>query len=349
MSPRPSAVRIGLFAIGGMALLIAAVALLVGGRLFADTERALLKFKGSVQGLQVGAPVVMRGVRLGNVQSIHLVGEGGGFAVPVVVELDLSLIRGPVSGADKSLSIATLVQRGLTARLASQSLLTGQQYVDLDLRGAPRQGVAQGSTAQGRTLPQIPTEAPPLQALQEQLGKIDIAGLIDEARSTLTAVRGLVGGPEIRSTLADLATASASLARLSDTLKQRAPRLADRAETALVNAGAAALTVDSAAGRIGGAAGQLGTAAERIGGAAGRADALLAPDSPTLVSLRKAADELAGSAAALRQSSSGDSPTVQQLQQSLADVGRAARAVRQLAELLDQQPEALLRGRAETK
>ena len=346
MTPRPSAVRIGLFAIGGMALLIAAVALLVGGRLFADTERALLDFKGSVQGLQVGAPVVMRGVRLGHVRSIQLVGNEGGFSVPVVVELDLSLIREPASAGDKSLSIATLVQRGLTARLASQSLLTGQQYVDLDLRAAPPRAIAENAVAQqagaGASLPQIPTEAPPLQALQEQLGKIDIAGLIDEARSTLRAARGLVGAPELRATLGELATASASLARLSDTLKQRAPRLADRAEAALVNAGAAALTVDSAAGR-------LGTAAERIGGAAGRADALLAPESPTLVSLRKAADELAASASALRQSSSSESPTVLQLQQSLADVGRAARAVRQLAELLDQQPEALVRGRAESK
>ena len=70
MTPRPHALRIGLFAIGGLALLVMAVASVFGGRLFADSERAVLHFNGSIYGLQIGAPVVFRGVRMGGVVSI---------------------------------------------------------------------------------------------------------------------------------------------------------------------------------------------------------------------------------------------------------------------------------------
>ncbi|MEO5732658.1 MAG: MlaD family protein [Rubrivivax sp.] len=341
MTPRPNAARIGLFAIGGIVLLVGAVALLVGGRLFAETERAVMFFGTSVQGLREGAAVVLRGVRLGSVRSIDLVSQGGDFRIPVVVEIDSSLIRKAAGHGGDDVQVRSLVQRGLTARLATQSLLTGTQYIDLDLRGAAAAPSASAASAGAPVpaayagLPQIPTEPPLMQALQAQLEAIDIPGLLNEARATLAAARKLADGPEVRNTMAELSKAATSLSRLSGTLERRAPRLADNAQTALARAG-------DAAARVGGAA-------DRLGAAAGRADDLLQPDSATLASVRKAADELAQSASALRQVSAGDTPTVLQLQQTLADVGRAARSIRQLADLIDDQPASLLRGRPDQR
>lgn len=333
MTPRPNATRIGLFALGGIALLVAAIGLVVGGRVFADTERAVMHFSGSVQGLQIGSSVVLRGVRLGTVRSIGLVSDGGGFRVPVIAEIDHGVIRaatadGGGSVADHASTVAALVERGLTARLATQSLLTGQLYVDLEMRPAS----APASAPRRNGLPEIPTAQPLLQVLQAQLEKLDIVGLTKELQATLGDARTLIKGPEIRGTLAELTQAAAALARLSGSLERRVPVIADKAQSALAQAGQAA--------------GSVGQAAERIGAAAVRADTLLAPGSPMLASVQQAADELTRSAAALRQASGGDSPTVQQLQQALDDVGRAARAVRQLAELVDRQPEVLLRGRS---
>jgi paraquat-inducible protein B len=67
--------------------------------------------------------------------------------------------------------VADLVAQGLTAQLSMQSLLTGLLYVDLDLRPAgvvtatprPRTG------RRRRGLPEIPTVANTIQALQKQL------------------------------------------------------------------------------------------------------------------------------------------------------------------------------------
>jgi len=79
---RPLAWRVGLFALLGLALLLAAI---IGStRWFAATESASMRFDSSVFGLQVGAPVVFRGVRIGQVTAFGLAPLGpGGVSVPV--------------------------------------------------------------------------------------------------------------------------------------------------------------------------------------------------------------------------------------------------------------------------
>ena len=336
MTPRPNAARIGLFAIGGLALLITAVAVVVGGRIFAQTERAVMHFTGSVYGLQVGSPVVFRGVRLGSIKSIGVVHEAGVFAVPVVANLDrgrIHTIQGGSAAADPGLALAALVERGLSAQLATQSLLTGQLYVDLDLRpgGKPARRNLDG-------LVEIPTTLTRFQSLQDQIDRVDLSRMTQDLSATLAAARGLISGPELKQTLAELAQASRSLARLAATMDRRAPALANAAQGTLQQAAQASQRVGLAAERVTGAA-------DRVGSAAGRAEVLLTPGSPVLASVQQAADELGRSAAALRAATSDESANVQGVQRAMADVSRAARAVRELADTLEQQPQSLLRGK----
>ncbi len=344
MTPRPNAARIGLFALGGLALLVAAVVLVFGGRLFASREAAVMYFRGSVYGLQVGSPVVFRGVRLGGVRSVGVVYSQGRFAVPVVVELERDVIHtlggapgapGGSAASDPAPSLAALVQQGLSGQLATHSLLTGQLYIDLDLRAGG--GKPAVRDAEGRL--EIPTTLTRFQSLQDQLDRVDLSAMTQDLSATLAAARGLVAGPELKQTMAELAQAASSLKRLSATLDQRLPRLADAAQGTLKQAGDASARVGMAAERVGGAA-------ERLGSAAGRADALLAPGSPLLASVQQAADELGRSAVALRSATSDDSASVQSVQRAMTDVARAARAVREMADTIEQQPQSLLRGKA---
>jgi paraquat-inducible protein B len=339
MTPRPNAARIGLFTLGGLALLVAAVVVVFGGRLFAATEQAVMHFKGSVYGLQVGSPVVFRGVRLGSVRSVGVVYAQGRFAVPVAVELDPALIRtlGAAAPGDVALSLTTLLQQGLTGQLATHSLLTGQLYIDLDLRPGHQPATPVPRDAQGRL--EIPTTPTRFQSLTDQLDRVDLAKMTDDLTATLAAARKLVAGPEVQQTLAELAQAATSLKRLSATLDQRLPRLADAAQGTLAQASQASARLGSAADRFGGAA-------DRVGSAAARAESLLAPDSRVLTSVQQAADELTRAAAALRNSASDESTTVQGVQRAMADLARAARAVRELADTLEQQPQSLIRGKA---
>ena len=332
MTRKPNAVRIGLFAVLGLALLVAAVVVVFGARVFKPSERAVMFFSGSVYGLQVGSPVVFRGVRLGSVKSMDVSSVGGRFAVPVVVELDSERLS-TIHGAEIADPLAGLVQQGLSAQLATQSLLTGQLYVDLDLRGAGQ--VAQRDAA-GRT--QIPTTLTRFQSLQQQLDGVDVSRMSNDLAETLAAARGLVAGPEIKQTLAELAQASAALARLAASMDKRLPGLADSAQGTLRQAGEASV-------RVGGAADRVTGAADRVGSAAVRAETLLTPGSPLLASVQQAADELGRSAAALRSATSDESASLQSVQRAMGDVSRAARAVRELADQIEQQPQSLIRGR----
>jgi paraquat-inducible protein B len=73
--------------------------------------------------------------------------------------------------------------------------------------------------------------------------------------------------------------------------------------------------------------------------------ALATAGTPVLARTQQAADELARAAAALAAMAGEDSSLRRRTDEALVEVARAARALRELAQLLEQQPEAILRGR----
>jgi paraquat-inducible protein B len=98
-------------------------------------QRYLLYFNESVGGLDAGAPVEFRGIRIGEVQDVRLIfdEETGEPRIPVVIELEPERIGLTVPIDPKGPRfIDRLVAQGLRARLKSANLLTGQLLVDLD-------------------------------------------------------------------------------------------------------------------------------------------------------------------------------------------------------------------------
>jgi paraquat-inducible protein B len=87
-----------------------------------------------------------------------------------------------------------------------------------------------------------------------------------------------------------------------------------------------------------GALAKLETAADRVA-------TLTASDSETVKNLSRAADELAKAAAAVRGLTGQESPTVQHTNAALKEIARAADALRLLAETLEEQPDAVWRGK----
>jgi len=337
MKRRANATLIGAFVVGGLVLLAAAVIAVAGGKLFTRKERAVMHFGGSVYGLQVGAPVVFRGVRVGSVASISVFYDKAkdNFTIPVVAELERDAMRGldgVRAGADEALP--ALVARGLRAQLSMQSLLTGQLYVDLDLR--PDQPPAVRGAY--RDAVEIPTAATAMQNLKSQLDGVDFRRLIDDVSAIAASARALVGGPQLKQALDDLQQITGSVKRLSARLEQRMVPLTDEAQGALSGA-------RRAMDRVGGAADGVRDTARRFDKTADNAAALLAPDAPLVRNVQSAADELTRTAAALRQATADDSNLARNTERALQDVSRASRAVRELADLLERHPEALLRGR----
>lgn len=328
MSRGAQGLRVGLFLVVGMAIVLTAIAYVLGGRVFVAQESVQMRFDGSVYGLQVGAPVVFRGVRVGNVSAIGFDrrGEGGAIRIPVTVSLEkgtLARLQGlpPDTPADSAL--AALVRQGLSAQLSLQSLLTGQLYVDLDLRPGAAPAAAEG---------EIPTRPTTIQALQQQLEGIDIKATVKDITALAAGARQFVSDPALREAVLQFGDLARDMRRLTAQVQREVGPLGRAAQDTL------AQTRQTAE--------RLGQAAQEIARAADGVRASVAADSPLLQTLEKTAREIALTAETLRATASADSPIAQQLEQATQDIGRAARQVSSLARRLERQPDALLRGRA---
>ena len=338
------AMRIGLFVVVGLLLVMAAVLVAAGGRLFARKNHVVMNFSGSVYGLQVGAPVVFRGVSLGTVTAIGLAYDSARdrFTIPVTADLDsdaVGQLQADGRLAPATLPLQALLAKGLSAQLGMQSLLTGQLYVDLDLR--PNRPLATSPHDPG--LVEIPTAATAIQNLKAQLDGMDFRRVLDDLTAIAAAVKQLTTGPALPATLDELRGLAVNLRGLSARLDRQVDPLAQSAQRSLADA---RQLMGQLQASVQGSSARLNDTLGRVGHTADQASALLAPDSPLLLQLQRSADELARTATTLRAQAADDGPLAQNLDRTLQDVSRAARAVRQLAELLEQQPQSLLRGRA---
>jgi paraquat-inducible protein B len=71
----------------------------------------------------------------------------------------------------------------------------------------------------------------------------------------------------------------------------------------------------------------------------------LAADSPLLQSFQRTTSELAATAISLREATGEDAELVQNLNRAAREVSRAARQLGDLSQLIERQPDVLLRGR----
>jgi paraquat-inducible protein B len=336
MTQHPQALRVGLFVLSGLALLVAAIALVLGAQVFTPVDRVTMRFVGSVYGLQVGAPVVFRGVQVGRVLSMGLSRNGqGDVVIPVTAALDQEAIQtlGGGEGAAPA-ALQQLLAQGLSARLATQSLLTGLLYVDLDLRP----GVAV-SAPPAAGLPDIPTLPTTVQALQAQLQGLDLSAALQDLSAMAAAARQLLTDPHLTQMAAHVTQLTSNVAQLTAQLSTLTQQV-QREVSPLTGTVQATLTETRDAVRL------VGQAGERVAQTAQRIDAFVAADAPIWQAFERAADELANTAASLRSSVGEDAPLLQQLDRAADEVARAARDLSQLSRMLERQPDALLRGKA---
>ncbi len=330
---RASPFVIGAFVVGGIAVLAAALIVLPGQHWFKRPERVVMFFSGSVFGLQKGAPVVFRGVRIGDVTDItvHYDSKSDSFAIPVLAQLDADAVRGldgRMGNDDIGHALPQLIARGLTAQLGTQSLLTGQLYVDLDFRTKPpgrTHGGYQGDVTE------IPTSATAFQALKDQLESVDLKKIVDDISQIANSARSLIAAPELKQGLKDFAATAGHARNLAAQLDRRAKPLTQGAERAF-----------SSMDRAGN---EVSDTADRLSETAERANQLLDPKGPVVRDLQRAINELAHASASLRDAADSDGPLLQQTERTMRELSQAARALRGLARSLDAQPQQLLLGR----
>jgi paraquat-inducible protein B len=156
----------------------------------------LLFFTDSVSGLQPGAPVEFRGIRLGTVAQVPFYKEGipqrldNRYRIPVLIRIEPERFQKTnVDNADFERRRLVAESRGMRASLKPASLLTGSLYVDLDFY--PQAKPWKGPHAIFG-YPVVPTISVGLAQIQQKLiqtldkiNTIPINPMINEATNTL--------------------------------------------------------------------------------------------------------------------------------------------------------------------
>lgn len=309
MSAASTSFKLGIFTILTIAA-VALVALVLGVRgIPKETVEYHTYFDESVVGLDIGAPVKLRGIAVGTVTRIAFASTGE--LVDVAFAVD--------AGASHRLAWAPAPARdtGLRAQLASQGI-TGVKLIDLDV-----------VDPEVHPPPALPFAAPP--------------HYVPATRSLLTRIGDGLGKtvdrfPEI------VDTAVAALGRLEAILERLDERgVPDTVGTTVENMNLAVSELRGIMRRLdkGGAAGKSAATLDRLDAAIeafGRVMARIDGDGGLVASTQRATEAVGQ----LGRSAAG---TTDELDRTVRDVGEAARAIRSIADALERNPDMLVKGR----
>jgi paraquat-inducible protein B len=287
MRSRRHAAAIGAFVLGGLALVVAALVTWGSGRLFRETVKYVCYFDGSVEGLEVGAPVKVRGVTIGKVLRVQIRYRQApdDDRIPVFIELDVKRLVGLGGARPDSDVMPALVARGLRARLESQSLVTGTLFVNFGIFADSPVRLSELAPAGG--FPEVPTVPSRLTelsasvtAIVSNLERTDIAAMVQSIAEAAGSIERLAGNPKLPQALAELEATLNAYSKLGSHIDANVEPLLAELKLAVVDARKALVGLD---------------------GAAGATSRLVAPEAPLSVRLSDALGEVSRAADAVRE------------------------------------------------
>jgi paraquat-inducible protein B len=367
MSMRAQPAVIGAFVVGAVALFLVALVVWGGTGLFRTKLNYVLFFDAAVTGLNKGAPVLARGVKVGEVTDVQL--RWGTPMVAVYIRLEPQAVKGTAE-AEPARAIERVVrEEGLRAQLRMQSFVTGVLYVALDFR-PDTPIVLRGLDPRVPELPTIPTDievwTAKLEKLADKLEKIPLDQIGHTTAAILEEVKKIVESKEthdlFRNTNAAIGDARTLVRRVDaqiDPLIAQLTSTLARLDAGLDAARKLALDVDSRVDPLATQAeatlkeaqtaiGDLRPVIENMRRLAAKLDAqadplltsLLGTSDTTRATMERAQLTLGGVDSTLDQ----ESPLGFELFQTIRELRAAARAVRALADYLERVPDAPVYG-----
>ncbi len=186
---------------------------------FTRKLKFILYFESSARGLEPGAPVEFKGIKIGSVQDVRLEFDRAQsrFRIPVLVELEPERIVDREAGSNVSPedTLRDLVSKGMRARLQSGSLLTGQLLVSLDMLPDTPINLAAPANSRYPELPTVPNAIEGITAsLERFVAKIDTLEIDRIGANLLGMLEGgnaLINSEHTQQTVVELEASMASL------------------------------------------------------------------------------------------------------------------------------------------
>jgi paraquat-inducible protein B len=275
-------------------------------------------FEGSVQGLQVGAPIKLKGVVLGEIVDIQINFENDNQPIMTAVTADLVLSRISRKGTEVGSEFLTeSISHGLRAQLNFQSFLTGLLYVELDF--FPNSPLTLYNFQDDFL--ELPTVATDFEEISKNLQEMNVKGLIGNLDNLILQINKIVAGGSIQATIGSINNAALSIDKTAKNLDKEVSQLGNNLNATSIELAQLLKTLNKQAPEI----------TQQL--------------NQNLVALQKSLDQFTETAQTLNHTFSEDAPLVNQLNTTLQDISNSARAFRNLSETLEQQPEAIWRGK----
>jgi len=317
MAKQANRKMIGAFVVIAVGILAVSIIIFGSGDLFKDKTEYVLYFEGSVKGLNIGSPVLYRGVRLGVVKNIVIRSYLKDLKsyIPVFIEvypdkLDVIAQGEDMTGLEKR--IPKLIEMGLRARLVIQSMVTGQLLVELDMHP----GTPANLKNLDNNYKEIPTIPSTITRLEKSFEKLDLADINTQVISILASIDRILNNPDIEASLLEIKNFLRDARGLVNSVDKEVKPLVNKAQSTLGNVDKLARDVETKVDPM----------------SKSFTEALKSADS-ALKSINDLVDK--------RSSTRAD------LENTLKELSGAARSLRILAEYLERHPDALIKGKGQ--
>ena len=314
MSKQANKTLIGGFVVGAIVLVTAGILIFGSGNFFSERPVFVMFFEGSVSGLNVGAPVTFRGVKIGTVKEISLFFDRKDMSmkIPVLVEFEPETItlENQNMRREPYKNIKILIDRGLRAKLQLQSMVTGLLMIELDFYPDKPARLIGYDTRHV----EIPTFSSGLDQMMKKVEKLPIDELVNKLTSAIEGIDRAVNSPKLTESMESVNLALKDVRQIADKINKEVGPLSTNVNNTMRDVQKLVQNLDSKV-------------------------TVLSKD------LNDTIKESTATLKNLQQATAPGSPVTYQLATTLEELSSAAKSLRQLTDMLEQNPETLLRGK----
>lgn len=331
MSKQANPTIIGGFVLGAVVLAVAALLVFGRGDFFAKKQQFVVFFKGSVTGLDVGAPVKLRGVTIGKVIDFKAVYSRKltELWIPVFIEFDEQRVEEiddnkVLTEQEREQEMQRLIEEGFRGQLVLQSLVTGKLFIQFDFYPDTTPQYI-GIDMNYPELPTIPSTADELQgkfrAVLQRLNELPLEDIVSKIHATLEGGERLVNDPAVKALARNTNQAVLNLNGVLTQLDNRLDEL-----TAELNQ-------------------TMNDTRNLINHVDRQVEPLASGGVQTLTSAREALAEARAALSNIEEVSAKDSPLRHDFSNALKQLAAAARSIRNMADYLERNPNAIIYGK----
>ncbi len=347
MSKQANKTLIGGFLVGAVVLIAAGVLVFGSGRFLSEMRTFVMYFDGSVKGLDVGSPVVFRGVKIGSVTNIMIRANTDNLSVqiPVFIEVDPDRFEKVEKGGRFiPVDVKKLREHGLRAQLQMKSMVTGQMMIELDFYpDKPAKLIGDGS------IPEIPTIPSNIEELAKRIEKVPVEEIFKKLLTAIEGIEKVVNSPEMQKLPASLNLTLEETRKLVQNIDQKIASLGSSVDETLKDYGKLARNVDGKVEHLASGIDETVRDIQKlVNNTDARIEKLTAGVEETAAATTAAMVQGKKTLTTAEGAISEDSPVLYELTNAFKELASAAHSIRILAEYFEQHPDALVQGKGES-